>query len=239
MPGEMKIPGYLLIVILAVCQLQYAGAASAADKEEVSDIKGKISDVDGNAVAGAKVYVYSNRDVRRAADYISAPSDMDGVFRVAVPAGNYWVIARLKKAEGFVPLMPGDKHSGDPQEIDVAAGEEAEIDFTVADLREAIKMKKDEKQRPVKLSGRIVNIKGKPVTNAYAFANRTEEIVRIPDYISAWVDSEGRYTLYVPEGEYYIGEAEAFPPGEDYFITGRMVIESEKTDMDIIRPEKE
>lgn len=208
---------------------------STALAEEKSILKGRVSYVEGQAVEGAMVFVYDSPDVRRQADFISARTDKDGLFRMVLPSGRYWLIARLKKTEGFGPLMPGDKHSGEPGEIELASDSEVDMDFIVADLKEAIKIKTKAREGPVKISGRIIDENGSPVRRAYAFANRNEKISGIPDYLSAWVDNEGRYTLYIPRGRYYIGGAVTFPPGQNYFMNGEMTIDVDKPDVDIVR----
>jgi hypothetical protein len=201
---------------------------------EQSVLRGKVSGAEGKAVEGARVFVYRSDDVRKPADFISDVTDKDGLFRMVLPPGKYWSIARLKKTEGYGPLMPGDKHSGEPREIELALGREVEMDFIITDLTEAIRIKTKERVGPVKISGRVIDGKGSPVPGAYAFANRNEKVSGIPDYLSAWVDSEGRYALYVPRGRYYLGGAVAFPPGQDYFMNGEIIVEDDKTDADII-----
>jgi len=197
-------------------------------------IKGKVSDVEGRAVEGAMVFVYDSPEVKRAADFISARTDKDGTYRMVVPARRYWLIARTKSTEDYGPLMLKDRHSGDPVETELSPDGEVTTDFIVADLMEAIKMKREERERPVKITGRITDEKGSPVSGAYAIANRKQEITRVPDYLSAWVDSEGRFTMYVPRGRYYIGSASSFPPGENYSMDREAAIDAD-TAMDIIR----
>ncbi|HWR57264.1 MAG TPA: hypothetical protein VN328_00125 [Thermodesulfovibrionales bacterium] len=202
---------------------------------EKSDLKGKITDIEGKAVEGVKVFLYDSRDVRRPADFISAGTGSDGLFHVVAPSGKYWVVARMKKAEGYGPLMPGDKHSGEPLEIELGPGAKVSMDFVVADLKEAAGKRVKEKGGSVKITGRIVDEKGSPVIRAYAIANRNERTSEIPDYISAWADNEGRYTMYVPRGRYYVGAALTFPPGQDHLMSGEMVVDSDRSDVVIVR----
>ncbi len=204
--------------------------AYAADS---SVLMGTVSDVEGRAVEGAMVFVYDNSDVRRSADFISAPTNSEGRFRMVVPEGRYWGIARIKTGEDFGPLMPGDRHSGDPVEIEVAPDSKVIEDFIVADLKEAIRMKREEMDRPVKLSGRIISEDGTPVIKAYAFAHKSELIPGIPDFVSAWVDSEGRYEMYLPRGRYYVGGAVTFPVGKDYFLERELTVEADNSGFDI------
>ncbi len=209
---------------------------STAPAEEKPALKGKVSDVEGRAVEGAMVYAYDSPDVKRPADFMSARTDKDGLFRMVLPPGKYWLVARLKKGEEYGPLMPGDKHSGEPVVLDLASGQEADVNFTVADLKDARKIRTKDQERPVKISGRIVDEKGSPVSKAYAIANRSSTVGGIPDYLSAWVDHEGHYTLYIPRGRYYIGSAVTFPPGQASFMEGQITVDADRSDFDIIRP---
>ena len=203
--------------------------------KEACLLKGKVSDVGGKGVEGARVFVYNSLDVRRPADFISSPTDKDGLFRLTLPSGKYWAVARLKKTEGFGPLMPGDKHSGEPVQVELDPGREVSMDFTVANLREAIRTRTGTKEGPVRISGKIVGADGSPLKRAYAFANAKEKGSGIPDYVSAWADEEGRFILYVPKGRYYIGSALEFPPGRDYLVYKEMSLDADKSSVDIVR----
>jgi hypothetical protein len=152
-----------------------------------------------------------------------------------LPHGKYWLVARLKKSKEYGPLMVGDRHSGDPEEIEIEPDSEVNMDFVVADLKEAIKMKREAVDRPFRISGKIIDKKGEPVTGAYAVAYKTKEMSRFPDYLSAWVDTEGRYTLYIPDGNYYIGGALTFPPDNNYFIHGEITVSSDESGIDIVK----
>lgn len=227
---QRSIALFFFIVALSVFAVQYSIAAD----EGKAVIRGKVSDVEGKAVEGAMVFVYDSPDVKRAANFISARTDKEGIYRMIVPAGRYWLIARTKNTEDYGPLMLKDRHSGDPIETDLASDREAETDFVVADLMEAMKMKREERERPVKITGRIIDEKGSPVSGAYAIAHRKKEISRVPDYLSAWADSDGRFTMYIPRGRYYIGFAVAFPPGQNYSLNHEAGIDADTT-MDILR----
>jgi hypothetical protein len=207
--------------------------------EEKPVLEGRVLDMEGRAVEGAMVFVYDSPSVKGPADFISARTEKDGLFRMVLPPGRYWLVARLKKTEGYGPLMPGDKHSGEPVEVELPPGGEVERDFVVGDLRDAIKIKEKTREGPVKISGRIIDEKGSPVREAYVLANRNEKVTGIPDYVSAWVDHEGRYTLYIPRGRYYMGSAVTFPPGQDHFMNGEMTFDVDKSDVDIVRESRD
>ena len=233
---EPSVARYMFALFLVLSAWQgMAAEYGTASAEETAILKGRVSDLEGRAVEGARIFVYGSPVVRGPADFISAGTDKEGMFRMIVSPGKYWVVARLKKTEGYGPLLPGDKHSGEAVEVEIASRSEVTMDFIVADLKEAIKIKTKSRERPFKISGRIIDEQGSPVTNAYAFANMHEKVEGIPDYLSSWVDDEGRYTLYVPTGRYYIGGAATFPPDQTYFIKGQMIIDGDRSDLDIIK----
>jgi hypothetical protein len=210
---------------------------ATAAAEEKSILKGKVIDTEEKPVEGAEIYIYNSPDVKRPAEFISPKTDKEGHFQVVLPVGKYWAVARLRRGEKYGPLMPGDKHSGDPVEIELSSNKEFEKDFIVADIRESIRAKQKIREDYFKIKGRILDKDGSPVKMVYAIANKSKVITGkpIPDYVSTWTDEEGHYTLYLPKGKYYIGYATKFPPGQKYYsLNKEVVFDSDKSDLDII-----
>ncbi|WP_298268764.1 carboxypeptidase-like regulatory domain-containing protein [Geobacter sp.] len=180
---------------------------------ELATLRATILDVAGGPVAGAKVFVYDSGDTRRPADFISPVSDREGRTVLHLPPGRYWAVARLKKDGTYGPLMPGDKHSGEPVILEPAAGEVVGGEFVVADIRDVGRTRVTVASESVVLRGRILDREGAPVANGYVFANRAKEGREIPEFLSAWSDGAGSYTLYLPAGgRFYVGVATRFPP---------------------------
>ncbi len=230
----IKIYVTLVSILLLLCA---AVLTTTVIADEASFLNGTITDVEGTPVQGALLYVYNSPDVRRTADFMTSLTSRDGEFSIMLPAGKYWLVARVKKGEEYGPLMPGDKHSGDPAEIELIAGGKENMDFIVADLRDAIKMKGESMDRPYKITGRIIDKNGEPLIKSYAIANRSSEMGRIPDFVSAWTDDRGRFTLYIPDGTYFLGGAEEFPPGGTYFMSQEIAVNADKSDMEIVKKE--
>lgn len=233
----LVISSLILAVLLFVPGLStfssigYCGALAA----EGPVLKGKVSDAEGRPVEGALVFIYNGPSVRRSADFMSTPSDKEGLYRAVLPPGRYWAVARSKKSGAFGPLMPGDRHSGEPAEIEISAGAEAHMDFTVTDIREAMKIRTKTTEGPARVSGRIIDEDGTPVLDAYALAGKSEKVTGIPEYLSAWTDHDGRYTIYLPRGRYYLGGSVVYPPGDAYFMRGEITIDGDKDGLDIVR----
>ena len=226
---------------LSLIILLFLGAAppvSGVDFPEAvsgakSVFKGSVNDVKGMAAEGTNVFIYNSPDVRRPADFI-AHTGKDGRFRIELPSGKFWAVARLKRSDGFGPLMAGDKHSGEPVEITLVSGAELEVEFTIKDLNEAARLIRKTREDIIRIEGRIIDTNGRPVNMAYAVANRTEKTGVMPDYLSSWTDAEGRYVLYLPRGKYHLGYAFRFPPGQNYVNVGEMLFETDKSGLDIV-----
>jgi len=222
----------IIINVSIICiAATICNTASALEK---TVFKGMVVDVENKAVRGVEIFLYNTRDTRRPADFISARSDIDGRFRMIIPVGRYWAVARLRKGEKYGPLMIGDKHSGEPIEIELDASEEFEQDFIIVDIKEAARLIKKTREDYFKLVGRLVDKKGIPVENAYVIASRQKKMPDIPDYLSAWTDEHGEYILYLPAGKYYVGYATEFPPGSTSHIVGEVEIQSKSRKLNII-----
>ena len=175
-------------------------------------LKGRILDVDGKPVESGEIFVYDNTQTRRPADFISPKTGREGLYRIEIPTGRYWAVARVRSGAKYGPLMSGGRHSGEAQEIEAAAGQELALDFTVADVREMARNLRKPNDDYRNVGGRILDEDGRPVRGAYAFARREKDGARLPDFISAWSDEDGRYTLHLPSGRYHLGASTAYPP---------------------------
>lgn len=220
----------LLVFSLLLASVFYPVNSSAA---ETSALKGRVTDIKGSPVEGAELFVYDSPRVRRPADFISPKTDKEGRFQIDLPAGKYWVVARVRSSGEYGPLMPGDKHSGEPLDIELISGRAAEYDFIVSDIRETARQKQKIRQDYIKVTGRIVDEKGVPVRIAYAFAYKNRISPQFPDYISSWTDEEGNYTLYLSSGKYYIGAGRSFPPDRKRLSDVEIVLDADREGVNI------
>jgi len=211
----------LLVSLLAVffCGPAITGAA------DLFTLKGRVVDSEGKPVEGGEIFIYNTPQTKRPADFISPQTDRDGVFRTEIPAGRYWAVARVRSGAGYGPLAIGKRHSGEPQEIDGSGGGEVVIDFTVADVREMARSQRKSDDDYLRIQGRILDMDGKPVPGAYAFARGKRTDTGVPDFISPLSDADGSYTLYLPPGSFCLGGGVAYPPEEG--LAGiEMILES-------------
>ncbi len=177
-------------------------------------LQGEISDSAGKPVEGGEVFVYNTPKTRRPADFISPRSDSAGRYRTELPAGRYWVVARVRDGAAYGPLAFGKRHSGEAQEIEGEEGNAVTVDFIVADVREMARARRKSGDDFRLVEGRILDGEGKPVRGAYAFARPEGVKTGFPLFVSPSSDEEGRYVLYVPPGRACVGAALAFPPEE-------------------------
>ena len=177
-------------------------------------LQGRVLDAGGKPVEGGEVFVYDSARTRRPADFISPKTDGKGLYRIEIPAGKYWVVARVRNNERYGPLMTTGRHSGEAQEVEAVEGGESTLDFIVAEVREIARVHRTSGEESRRVEGRILDKNNKPARDAYVFARREKNAMRLPDYISAWSDAEGRYTLYLPAGRYCLGASVAYPPEE-------------------------
>lgn len=197
----------LLILLVTVCLI--VSFASFASDTHV--LKARVTDIEGRPVEGAKLYLYDSPVVRRPADFISPLSNGTGQVQVLLPPGKYWVVARFKADGKYGPLLPGDKHSGEPLEVDMSE-EAVEADFTVADIREIGQKKRAGATDAVRLKGRVLDPQGMPVASVLVFAGKSKEPGELPDYVSAWTENDGRFDVYVPsDATYFVGASRHFP----------------------------
>ena len=198
-------------------------------------LSGRVVDVNHNPVTGVEVFVYNHNNTRRPADFISPPSNENGEYKITLPPGSYWTVARLRLGkERFGPLLPGDKHSGAPLEVDIAPGENVEEEYVVADLEETSQLAVKFDTTFIRIEGVVLDQKGLPVENAYVIANRNPTMKRIPDYISTWTDKSGGYTLFLSPGEYYFGHAVEFPPELKMVNLKKVIVDSDTNNINIV-----
>ncbi len=216
-----------LILIIAVMSLFLIGLSGPSLAEDKPLIRSTVLDIDGKPVPGAYIFFYDSPDTKRAVDLVSPVTDEQGFCEKPVPPGTYWVLARLKREGDFDmgPLMIEDKVSADPLEITVAVGDKLDLTFTVMDLLDTIRTSTKQRNDLNRVSGRIVNKDGDPVKKVFVFANRHNKPVLMPRYFSAWTGEDGRYSIYMPEGKYYLGISSQFAPDLKYTAESPITVE--------------
>jgi len=185
--------------------------SSATGSEDTFTLKGVISGISGEPVKDAELYVYGTPNTRRPADFISPKTGGSGAYRMVLPKAVYWAVARIKKGERYGPLMPGDRHSGEPVRIDPDSDPLLTLDFTVADMQELAQKREKGLDELVEISGTVTR-DGKAAADVYLFARTGKIAAALPEYFSGWTDESGKYRMKLPPGVYHIGCETEFPP---------------------------
>lgn len=199
----------LLLALLAPC------ASLAAEPVPEIIIKGVIASLAGEPAAGAEVYLYATTNTRRPADFISPKADRSGAYRLVVPRAAYWAVARIKKGERYGPLLPGDKHSGEPTPINPDDGSEIAVNFIVADMQELAQMQQKWREALVEITGTVTSAAGTALADAYVYARVGMVAATLPEYFSSWTGAAGHYRLKLPPGRYFLGTSRTFPPDSE------------------------
>jgi len=176
-------------------------------------LQGEVRGVNGEPVADAEVFVYASENTRRPADYISAKTGKNGKYRMELPSGSFWTVARVRQDERFGPLALGYRHSGDPALVLIGDGPVTSVDFEVADLREQARKKVRSESELITVAGYVRDNTGKGAPLAYVYAFRKQFIKSpVPDYFSAWTGKDGSFSIELPPGEYELACSSLFPP---------------------------
>ena len=191
-------------------------------------LTGQILDIDAKPVTGAELFVYDSAIIRRPADFISARTGQDGRFSLVLPRQKFWAVARVRSSDKFGPLLPGDRHSGEALLLDPDDNAKLQQDFTVVNILEAVLQKQKIRADHQRVAGRILDQQGKPARNAYVFAQTDRTVLGVPEYISAWSDENGTYTLHLPPGRYFLGATVIFPPVPGTSAKLELLLESVK-----------
>lgn len=225
-----------IITIFFVSLFGLCVVVNPAFSEEKPLIKSTVVDVEGKPVKGAYIFFYDSPDTKRAVDLVSPVTDKNGYCQKEVPPGTYWLLARLKREGDFDmgPLMIEDKVSSEPLEITVAAGEKHDLKFTVLDLLDTIRTSSKKREDLNRISGRVVNEDGEPVRKVFVFANRNNRPVIMPRYFSAWTREDGSFSIYVPEGRYYLGISPVFVPNIQYTADKEIVVEKDVEEQELV-----
>jgi hypothetical protein len=232
MTSDEKMLNKIIKIILIICMTLVV--PGMADSLERSILSGSVLDVKGNAVRGAEIHLYDSSDTGRAADFISGDTDAEGRFSVALPRGRYWAVARVSQGQEYGAIMPEDRYSGEPVVVDIERAGSFEQNFMVMNLIESAQMMQKKREDYFIVKGRIVDKNGVPVGNMYVFANRGIDMREFPDYISAWSNDKGKYSLHMPEGRYYVGYAAEFPPVMQNKMLVEIEVQNDREGFDVI-----
>lgn len=181
--------------------------ASLATKR--SGLQGRIS-YQGEPLEQSYLYVYRdyNKNFKGPAYFIQPVAK--GGFRLSLPPGEYYLLAR-KRARGgqFGPVEIDDHFNyyyGNPLRIEKNLVQQIELE-TIKRLA----MLEEEEIAFQGLTGQIVGSDGKGVAGLRVFAYRQLEMNGMPDFFSPVSDDQGFFRLPIPEfGSYNLLARKSF-----------------------------
>ncbi len=156
----------------------------------------------GEVIENVLIYAYKDfgTGLKEGWVNVSEPTKVDGTYKLELPAGKYYLVARGAKSGG-VELAEGDYYcyySGAP--VDVADDTFKNVGFNIIKVPKTLEDKKD------KRSGVYGNItfEDKMLEKVYLFVYKSAEndFKGPPDYYFA--AAKGKYKMRLPLGEYYL-----------------------------------
>lgn len=202
------------------------------DDEGRTGISGQVLLKGSNQpLAGAYVNIYPDTisNLLGPSQFISRPTDEQGRYRLELPPGTYYVVARKRMSgQATGPLGPGDFYSEHQRIVtSVIPGKVSVVDLAVVPMKAPMFFKNEvvERETDTGVRGVLLDKSGEPVAGGFAMAYSDKEMKRLPDYASTLTDAQGRFTLYLPAGgKYYLaGRIHAWDmpqQGEPYGVLG-------------------
>jgi len=197
-------------VVALITQACAAGEKAVMDEPVNSGVEGQVLFKNEGAAEGAYVYAYDSpfNDMRVPTKLISEKTKANGSYRLSLPPGEYYIVARLHAGDGDPRgyLKKGDyegKYRLNP--VKVAAGEYSEVNLSISPLEGAFLMapyRAEESDTGIR--GTVLGLDGKPARGAYVMVYTDEELVGQPQYLSRPSEQDGSYKVILPPGTYYV-----------------------------------
>lgn len=163
---------------------------------------------EGQPLAGAVVQVYTDLASRlKGMGYaMGGPTDEDGYFEVPLPAGTYYLLARLRQGGGGMtgPLRAGDfigYYAGNP--LRVEEGRVGRIAIPMLEVPEKVDRLAGTLFGQTAVRGRILRRDGSPVAGVRAILYSDPQMLNRPLYVSQPTAADGTFVLSFPQGGTY------------------------------------
>lgn len=167
-------------------------------------------------LSGTYLYVYKKgMDLYGPAFVVSEATGADGAFDLALPEGEYIVVAR-KRSSGDTsgPVLAGDNKS-DFMTVTVKKDMAPVTVMAPVKVGDQRRLSKDAAVTTTGLSGRVLDADGKPVEGARVHVYDHVQMSERPKFVSEKTGPDGRYLIYLPQGgTYYLAARDKFggPP---------------------------
>ena len=181
--------------------------AATAPPEMAATIAGGIAGRvlhNGKPVTNAVVFVYPDLSAQFKGFGLgmSAPTDEQGGFELALPAGSYYLLARVRHGSAMAgPLQAGDLFGYLPANpVTVAAGSVTKVALPVITVPEKVSRHAASMFGQTRISGRIVDRDGKPLAGLQALLYADDAMLNRPLYVSLPTGTDGLFQLSFPNG---------------------------------------
>lgn len=202
---------WMLLSLLLV-----AGCSQEQPASTTSGAPGRVHGTVVTPLEGTYLYVYKKgMDLYGPAFAVSAPTGSDGAFDLALPDGDYIVVARKReKGETTGPVLAGDNKS---DFINLTVKGETPTLTILAPLKigDQRRLTKEAVATRTGISGQVTDADGKPVEGARVHVYDHVQMSERPKFVSEKSGPDGRYLVYLPEGgTYYLAARDKFggPP---------------------------
>ncbi len=186
-----------------------------------SGLQGRIS-YQGEPLEQSYLYIYQDyqKNFKGPAYFIQPVAK--GNFRLSLPPGEYYVLAR-KRARGgqFGPIEIDDYFNyyyGNP--VQVKSGEVQQIELETI---KRLAMLEEEEQAFQGIKGRVVGPDGQGISGLRVFAYRDQQMSGMPSFFSPESDKNGYFQLSIPElGSFHLLARRSFGgPASDGELYGK------------------
>ena len=162
---------------------------------------------DGQPLPGAIIYVYTDltSDLKGMGYVMGGPTDGDGYFEIALPAGTYYLLARKRSGTASVgPMRAGDFIGFAPENpVRVAAAAVIPLTLPMLVVPDKVDTLQGSLFGQTSLRGRILDRQGTPVAGVRAILYSDAQMLNRPLYVSAPTTRDGTYVLSFPSGGTY------------------------------------
>ncbi|BCR05942.1 hypothetical protein DESUT3_30110 [Desulfuromonas versatilis] len=183
-------------------------APPRAEPQVATGILGQTT-VDGVPLAGAIVYVYTDltNELKGMGLGMAGPTTEQGLFEAPLPAGTYYVIARMRRSKEFAgPLRAGDYIGFYPENpVKLAEGEVLKIAIPMLEVPEKVERLADSLFGQTSIHGRVLDKKGAPVAGVRVFLYEDSQMLNRPLHVSQTTGPDGAFVLsFANGGVYYL-----------------------------------
>jgi len=165
---------------------------------------------EGEVLAGARVYAYKTfQDVMARAPFaVSAPTADDGSWKLDVPRGKYYLVAKKRKGgDGDGPLSAGDDfayHGSNP--VTVVPGKYTHVGFSIVRLEQEVQYEEGTDKGSGSLAG-VVMLGGKPAegVNVLLYVDDKHDFRGMAYSSSPPTRADGLFRFdFLPEADYFV-----------------------------------